>query len=149
MRRLLRWLLGTVATLAAIAVKSEASQQAAREAYPQADISGDYHDLLKRDDLDVVDIVVPNVLHYEVAKASLEAGKHLLLEKPMALEADQCDQLVRIAADRQRLIAINHELRHSSLWGGVRRLIDEGVIGRPQYAMIELTRFPYRTGSEG
>jgi myo-inositol 2-dehydrogenase/D-chiro-inositol 1-dehydrogenase len=137
------------AVLVAIAVKSEKSQTAARAAHPAADVYGDYRELLARDDIDVVSVVVPNHLHYEVGKAALDAGKHLLLEKPMALAVEHCDELNRLAEAGGRLLAVGHELRFSSLWGGVKRLVDDGAIGRPQYALIELSRFPYRTGSEG
>ena len=60
------------ARLAAIAVKSEASRQAAREDHPQADVCGDWRELIARDDVDVVDVVVPNRMHYEVTKAALD-----------------------------------------------------------------------------
>jgi myo-inositol 2-dehydrogenase/D-chiro-inositol 1-dehydrogenase len=139
----------TGAKLSAIAVKSASSQAAARTAHPDADVVGDYRRVLDRPDIDVVSVVVPNRLHFEVARAALEAGKHVLLEKPMALTLPDCDQLVRLAAQRQRILAVGHELRLSSLWGRVRELIDSGAIGHPQYALIELSRFPYRQGSEG
>jgi myo-inositol 2-dehydrogenase/D-chiro-inositol 1-dehydrogenase len=137
------------ARLAAIAVKSEASQQAARDDHPDADVRGDWRELIARDDVEVVDVVVPNRMHYEVTKAALEAGKHVLLEKPMAVELAHCDELVALAEEKQRVLAINHELRLSSLWAGVKRLIDEGAIGQPLHALIELSRFPYRQGAEG
>jgi myo-inositol 2-dehydrogenase/D-chiro-inositol 1-dehydrogenase len=137
------------ACLAAIAVKSDASQQAARDAHSDADVVADFGEILEREDIEVVDIVVPNSLHYEVARRALQAGKHILLEKPMALEAAHCDELVALAEASQRMIAVNHELRLSSLWSGAKKLIDEGVIGRPQHVLIELSRFPYRHGSEG
>ncbi len=137
------------AKLTAIAVKSKESRRAAKEAHPSAEVHGDYKELLGRDDIDVVSIVVPNQLHYEVARAALEAGKHLFLEKPMAVELPHCDELLALAKTHDRFIAINHELRLSSLWGSVKQLIDDGQIGQPQYALIELSRFPYRHGSEG
>ena len=137
------------AELAAVAVTSEASQAAAREAHPGVEVCGDYRELLDRDDIDIIDVTVPNVLHHEVAVAALEAGKHVLLEKPMALELSHCDDLIARAAEKDRLLAVGHELRLSSLWGKARGLIDEGVIGRPLHAMVELSRFPYRQGAEG
>ncbi|MDP6444722.1 MAG: Gfo/Idh/MocA family oxidoreductase, partial [Pirellulaceae bacterium] len=97
----------------------------------------------------VVDVVTPNQTHFEMASAALTAGKHLLLEKPMALSVDDCDQLLQLAEQRQRLVAVGHELRLSSLWGGVRRLIADGAIGDVRHALIELSRFPYRQGAEG
>jgi myo-inositol 2-dehydrogenase/D-chiro-inositol 1-dehydrogenase len=105
--------------------------------------------MLVREDVDVVDVVVPNHLHHDVALAALEAGKHVLLEKPMAISAANCDNLLATAQRHGLIIAVNHELRHSSLWGSVKRLIDDGVIGQPQHALVELSRFPYRQGSEG
>ena len=137
------------AELTAIAAKSDSSQQAARADFPEVAIYGDYQELLARPDVDIVDIVVPNNLHYEFARAALLSDKHLFLEKPMCLRLPECDELNKLARQRNRIIAINHELRHSSLWGGVKQLIDDQVIGHPQHALIELSRFPYRTGSEG
>lgn len=137
------------AVLSAVAVPSDSSQRAARTAHPHADVYQDYRQLLDRSSVDVVDIVVPNDLHYEVALAALDAGKHVLLEKPMALSATHCDALLRAAGSQDRLIAVNHELRHSSLWGQAKRLVDEGHIGSPLHALIELSRFPYRPGSQG
>jgi len=137
------------AELVAVAARSEATRAAAGEQHPAAAVYADYRQLLARDDLDVVDVVLPSHLHHEVASAVLAAGKHLLLEKPMALSVDQCNDLLRLAKDRQRLLAIGHELRLSSLWGKVKELIDEGFVGAPQYVLVELSRRPYRLGAEG
>jgi myo-inositol 2-dehydrogenase/D-chiro-inositol 1-dehydrogenase len=137
------------ASLVAVAEPSPASRDAAREAHPDADVVGDYRDLVRRDDLDVVDVVVPNRLHHEVAAAVLTSGKHLLLEKPMCLSLEQCDDLLRLAKQTGRLIAINHEFRLSSLWGRVKELVDGGLVGTPQYVLVELSRNPYRLGSDG
>jgi myo-inositol 2-dehydrogenase/D-chiro-inositol 1-dehydrogenase len=135
--------------LTAISANSDASRSSAARDHPDAAIIADYRELVARDDVDIVDIVVPNRLHFETAQAALENGKHVLLEKPMALNFPDCDALIQLAAARQLTLAIGHELRLSSLWGRVRQLIDEGAIGSPQYTLIELSRFPYRQGSQG
>ena len=137
------------AELVAIAVRSEASQQLARSTHPGVDVVGDYRRLIDRDDIEIISVVAPNKLHYEIAKAVLESGKHLLLEKPMALRVDHCDELVALAEVKGLVLAVGHELRLSSLWGGVKELIDQGAIGDPLHVLIELSRFPYRQGSEG
>jgi len=137
------------ARLAAIAERAEAGRAAAREAHPQADVYDDYRKLLARDDLDVVDVAVPSHLHYEVGKAVLEADMHLFLEKPMVLTVQHCDELITLAQERQKVLAVDHEMRVSALWGKGKQLIDEGVVGTPQYVLVELSRFPYRQGSEG
>src|SRR5687767_3935001 len=137
------------ADLVAVAAHSEASCARARADHPAARVHADYRDLLAREELDVVDVVLPSHLHHPVAAAVLESGRHLLLEKPMALSLAQCDDLLRLARARNRLVAVGHELRLSSLWGKVKGLIDDGAIGDPLYGLIELWRRPYRQGSDG
>jgi myo-inositol 2-dehydrogenase/D-chiro-inositol 1-dehydrogenase len=137
------------AQLVAIAEPSEESRAAAREAHPGTEVMGDYQELVQRDDLDAVDVIVPNRLHHAVATAVLSAGKHLLLEKPMCLSIEECDDVLRLAKEQDRLVAINHEFRLSSLWGRVKELVGAGLVGTPQYVLVELSRNPYRLGSDG
>lgn len=137
------------AELVAVAVRSAESRAAAAAAFPAATVVGDYRELLARADVDVVDIVLPSHLHYEVAAAALDAGKHVLLEKPMALRLDHCDDLIARAARQGRQLAVGHELRLASLWGKVRELVAAGAVGQPRYVLVELSRRPYRQGSGG
>ena len=136
------------ASLKAIAARSEASRAAAKDAFPNAQVYADYRELLARPDIDVVDVVVPSHLHHEISSAALSTGKHLLLEKPMALSLRECDDLIALAKQRKRVFAVGHELRLSSLWGKVKELVAAGFIGEPQYVLIELSRRPYRLGSD-
>ena len=137
------------AELVAVAANSEASCATARANHPQARVYADHREMLAREQLDVVDVVLPSHLHYAVARDVLLAGKHLLLEKPMTLSVADCDDLIRLADERKLVLAVGHELRLSSLWGRVKDFIDEGAIGDPLYALIELWRRPYRLGSGG
>jgi len=137
------------AALAAISAPSEASVAAARESHPHAEVVADYRQLLARDDVEIVDIVVPSYLHHEITSAALTAGKHVLLEKPMALSLAECDDLIRLAREQNRILAVGHELRLSSLWGKVKELIVGGFVGDPLYVLVELSRRPYRQGASG
>jgi myo-inositol 2-dehydrogenase/D-chiro-inositol 1-dehydrogenase len=137
------------AELAAIAARSEKTRASAHADHPSAHIYDDYRTLLEREQLDVVDVVLPTYLHYEVAKAVLESGRHLLLEKPMALRVAECDELIALAAARGKCLAIGHEFRLSSLWSKMQQMVAGGAIGRPLYLLIELWRRPYRLGAEG
>lgn len=137
------------AVLTAVCARSEASRSKAREEHPGARTYADYGELLRREDLDLVAVVLPSDLHYEVGCAVLEADRHLLLEKPLALSVEDCDALIDLAQKRRRLLAVGHEFRLSSLWGKVKQLIDAGAIGDPLYALIELWRRPYRQGAGG
>lgn len=137
------------AELRAIAVPSAASQARARQDHPAAAVYADYRELLARDDLDAVSVVAPNHQHFAIGREVLASGRHLLLEKPMALSVAECETLIELARRQQRILAVGHELRVSRLWGGVRQLIEQGAIGRPRAVLVELSRFPYRPGSAG
>src|SRR5215212_1026472 len=137
------------AELAAIACASEASAQAAREAYPQARVGWDWRALIAVLSLEAVDIVVPNHLHAEMAIAALDAGKDVLLEKPMASTIVECEQILAAVRRTGRVLSVGHEFRISTQWGFIKRLIEAGEIGDLLYANVSLFRFPYRQGSGG
>lgn len=137
------------AKLAGITAPSAASQAEARQLYPEAGVFADHRDMLAACELDLVDIVTPSHTHREICTDALNAGKHVLLEKPMALSLEDCAAMVKLAAEKQRILAIGHELRLSSQWGEVKRIIEAGTIGTPQYVLVELSRKPYRQGASG
>lgn len=136
-------------SLAAIACASGATAATARADYPEVPVHLDYRALLTEPAIEAVDVVVPNHLHAEIGCAVLEAGKDVLLEKPMATTVAECDRLLAAAAAHGRVLTIGHEFRLSPQWGTVKRLIDAGEIGEPRYALVTLFRFPYRQGSGG
>ena len=135
------------AELAAIACDSDATAAAAHEDFPDVKIHRGYRSLLDDETIQAVDIVVPNYLHEEIGVAALQAGKDVLLEKPMALSVAACDRLNAAAKASGRVLTIGHEFRLSTQWGTIKKLIDEGAIGAPLYSMVSLSRFPYRPGS--
>ncbi len=67
----------------------------------------------------------------------------------MCLSLEQCDELLRLAREADRQVFLVHQFRLSSLWGRIKQLIDDGRLGTPQYALIELSRNPYRLGTDG
>lgn len=138
----------TQAALIAIAAKSKATAEKARQDHPSCCVLTDYRAVLSQE-LDAVVVVLPSYLHYEISKAVLQSGRHLLLEKPMTLSVTHCDELIALARQHQRVLAIGHEMRMSSLWGEVKKLLETGAIGEPLYALIELWRRPYRLGADG
>jgi myo-inositol 2-dehydrogenase/D-chiro-inositol 1-dehydrogenase len=136
-------------TLAGLACGGDASAAAARQAMPGVPVYRDYRELLRDPAIDAVDIVTPNHLHAEMAIAALEAGKDVLLEKPMAVTVAECDRLVAAAERTGRVLSIGHELRVSTQWALIKRILDAGEIGTPLYALVSLFRFPYRPGAGG
>jgi myo-inositol 2-dehydrogenase/D-chiro-inositol 1-dehydrogenase len=137
------------ATLAAIACRTPETADAARKDWPGVPVEVDYRALVARPDIDVVDIVVPNDLHEEIGVAALEAGKDVLLEKPLAPTLAGCDRLIETARRTGRVLSVGHELRLSEQWSAVKRTLDAGELGDLRCVLFNLFRFPYRPGSGG
>lgn len=89
----------------------------------------DLASFLGRADLDLVYIATPPRLHHEQAMAALEAGKHVIVEKPLAMTVAQADTLIATAKRRDRLVVANLMQRYNPLFDAVRRLIESEVLG--------------------
>lgn len=94
----------------------------------------DYHALVGRPDVDAVVICTPNDTHADIAVAALEAGKHVLCEKPMATTARDCDRMTAAAKRAGRVLQIAQPYRYAPFYRKMRRLIDEGAVGKVQMA---------------
>lgn len=135
--------------LVAIGCRSEAAAERASIAYPDVQVVRGIEELVSLPNLDVVDVVLPTHLHVQAALAALAAGKHVLLEKPMASTVADCDTIIKAEKRSGKLVSSVHELRLSPQWKGVKTAIDEDAIGEPRFALLNLFRFPYRRGSAG
>lgn len=103
-----------------------------REKYG-VDVYTDYREMIKRDDIDAVYIVSPLTTHYEVAKASLEAGKHVLCEKPMVMNEDQANSLRQLVKTSGRKFMIDFIERFTISSQEAKLAIDQGQIGKINY----------------
>lgn len=91
----------------------------------------------RRADLDVVYIATPPFLHFPQAMAALEAGKHVIVEKPLALTVAQADELVTVARRQDRLVVANLMQRYNPLFQAVRRLVETRVLGEVLHGTFE------------
>jgi len=97
--------------------------------YPSAVVTGDFDELLADDTLEAVVIATPVSTHHELAKRALEAGKHVLVEKPPATRAVEMDELVGIADDRNLVLMPGHLLLYHPGVLKLKELIDAGELG--------------------
>jgi len=93
-------------------------------------IETDWRKVVAREDVDVVDISVPQYLHHEMAIAAARAGKHLFCEKPMALNTIEAEAMLREAEAAKVVHYLNHNYRRTPAVQLARQLIDDGKIGR-------------------
>ena len=108
----------------------------------------DYRQLVSHPEVDAVSVVTAPHLHYEMTRAALEAGKHVLCEKPFTTNAAEAEELVALASSRGVTAMIAHEFRFAPERAYARQLIDEGYIGEPAHISATLhLRFARRPGS--
>ena len=115
-----------------------AARQRQQEFYPAADVYTDYRQLLARDDVDVVDITLPPAPRVAIIEAALQAGKHVLSQKPFVLDLDVGQRLVALAARRRRQLAVNQNGRWSPYVRYLAQAIQGGLIGAVQTVAINL-----------
>jgi predicted dehydrogenase len=99
------------------------------ERYPSTRTTTRFEDLLEDDSLDAIVIATPVPTHYALAKQALEAGKHVFVEKPPAMRAAEMDELVQVAADRDRVLMPGHLLLYHPGVLKLKELIDAGELG--------------------
>jgi len=92
-------------------------------------LTKNYKQLLDKSEIDAVFILSPDYCHEEHAVAALEAGKHVYLEKPMAITIEGCDNILAKAYEKNRKIYLGHNMRHMSFVLKMKELIDSGAIG--------------------
>jgi len=101
--------------------------------YPDAACYVSFNQMLEEANLDAVVVATPVHQHFPLAKAALLAGKHLLIEKPMASSAAECEELISLAEDRGLTLMVGHIFVYSSAVQLIRRIIDSGDLGEIRY----------------
>lgn len=97
----------------------------------------DYRQLIDQKDLDAIIIsATPETSHYPMARDALKAGKHVFLEKPIALELAEADELISIANKNQLKFTIGYSQRFNPKFAYVKKAINDGTIGKPVSAMV-------------
>ena len=94
--------------------------------------SGDYKEFLSEHDIDAVHICTPNALHFPMAKAALEAGKHVVCEKPLATSVAEAREMVALANERDLANCTFHNLRYYPQVQNMRRICEAGELGAIQ-----------------
>lgn len=127
--------------------RSESSLKAAREiAGSDLEVFTDWRQALAVDSVDAVIIALTNDQHHEAALAALEAGKHVLCEKPLGLTVPQCDEAIAAQQTAGKVLQIGHEMRFQRLYQEVKSMIERGAIGDLQLMWCREFRGPMRLG---
>jgi UDP-N-acetylglucosamine 3-dehydrogenase len=88
-----------------------------------------YQDLLENPDVDMVDIIVPHVLHYEIAKAALLKGKHVLVEKPITVKSEQGQELIDLAKKAGLKFSVAENTHFVTAYLKAEEILKQGILG--------------------
>lgn len=120
--------------LAEVAAACALQQKRVDEICGQYGVRGgytDYRKMLERDDLDAVVVATPDRHHFQPARAALESGRHVLVEKPFTTSVSEADQLIRIAQGAGTIIQVSFNHRWLSSYYQAKEAIRSGQIGTP------------------
>ncbi|MCF7907841.1 MAG: Gfo/Idh/MocA family oxidoreductase [Candidatus Omnitrophica bacterium] len=101
--------------------------------YRSIEVVEDYKDVLRDKRIDAVVIATPARTHYKIAKDALSAGKHILLEKPMALNYADCKKLVNLAKEKKRILMVGHTFLFNPAVRKLKDYIKKGAVGKIYY----------------
>jgi UDP-N-acetylglucosamine 3-dehydrogenase len=102
-----------------------------RDRYGVKNLHHDYKEVLEDKGIAAVNVCLPNKLHFQAAKDALEAGKHVLVEKPLALSSQEGMELVNLAEESNLTLSVGHIYRFNNAMNEVRRLMKQNFFGRP------------------
>lgn len=119
-----------------LCARTSGKLQPAADAHGVGIVSTDWEEFVRRDDFDLISVAAPVALHHPITLAALAAGKHVMCEKPLALTARQCSEMVAAAESSGRATATTFELRWLPDRSRVRQLVRDGVVGDPYFVRL-------------
>lgn len=121
--------LGYVDVAALADINAEVAQQKARQLSIEK-YYGDYRQLLNDPEIDVVHICTPNNFHYTMAKEAMTSGKHVICEKPLAMNSSEAEALINIAEEKKLANAVHFNLRFYPLMHHAKKMVENGELGK-------------------
>ncbi|OYD06782.1 oxidoreductase [Paludifilum halophilum] len=116
-------------------------EEEVRKDWPGVQVVQDPEALFRDPDLDLVVVATPNTLHYPLAEQALKAGKHVVVEKPFVIHADEGIALARLAQEKGRVLSVYHNRRWDNDFLTVKKWIEEGRLGNIHTFQVRFDRF--------
>ena len=119
----------------------ERSKNIASEKYPQVKTYRTLEAMLTDDLVELVIVNTPNYTHYEYAKKALEAGKHVIVEKPFTINIEQGKELIEIAKKHDKILSVYQNRRYDSDYKTIRKVVNERLLGELIEVEMHFDRF--------
>ena len=121
------------ARVVVVADKLPVARERAQKANPGIQVTADISDVISSTDIDAVAIITPVWTHFELAKAALENGKHIFVEKPFTSTSAQAEELINLAAAKNLKIMVDHTFLFTGAVRKIKQLLQEGALGKLYY----------------
>jgi len=121
------------AELSAVCDKSSTARRKVHKNYPHVYVAADPNEVLTSPEIDAVAIVTPVWTHFELAKAALENGKHVFVEKPFTSNVAQAEALIELADKKNLKIMVDHTFLFTGAVKKIKQLLKEGLLGKLYY----------------
>lgn len=118
-------------------IASEKAEEKKRKFALDCAVTGDCDELLSRGDIDLVSVCTPPFTHAEIAINALRAGKHVLVEKPMASSLAECDRMNEAAAASGKILSVVSQNRFGDAAMKLKRVLESGLVGRILHAQVD------------
>jgi predicted dehydrogenase len=119
--------------LLAVCDKSPSARKRVQKAYPAVQVASHAEEVISSPDIDAIAVITPVWTHYDLAKAALENGKHVFVEKPFTSNAAQAEELINLAAKKNLKIMVDHTFLFTGAVKKIRQLLKEGTLGNLYY----------------
>jgi predicted dehydrogenase len=119
--------------VSAVCDQSPAALKRINQAHPDLAVTPQSSELLESPDIDAIAVVTPVYAHFKLAKAALENGKHVFVEKPFTSTVQQAEELIELAERKNLKIMVDHTFLFTGAVRKIRELVDDGVLGSLYY----------------
>lgn len=117
----------------AVCDKSSVSRKRVHKSHPQVYVTSDASEVMTSPEIDAVAIITPVWTHFELAKAALENGKHVFVEKPFTSNVQQAEQLINLAEQKNLKIMVDHTFLFTGAVKKIKELVQQGSLGKLYY----------------
>tara|TARA_R110002050_G_scaffold53118_2_gene120838 strand:- start:78820 stop:79863 length:1044 start_codon:yes stop_codon:yes gene_type:complete len=130
----------------------ERTKNQTQERYPNTKIFRSLDDLLADDNIELVVVNTPNITHYDFTKKVINAGKHVIIEKPFTATVAEAEELIQLAKEKHVIISVYHNRRYDSDFKTVQKVLNDGLLGNIVEAEFHYDRYDpvlsYKTHKE-
>ncbi len=127
----------------------ERTKKTAFNKYPRIRSFDTYEDLLKDGAIDLVIINTPNYTHFDFAKKALLSGKNIIVEKPFCITVKECDELIALAKEKNKLLSVYQNRRYDSDFKIIRKVVHENLLGDLVEVEFHFDRFKEELSPKG